>query len=105
MKFHDVSYNLADFGWTKRFDLLKGKENVPDTPTERLYVAMLPLLPQYMVSKSLSGFPRYHYLCLCVECVSHLDGLRGNSAVPFISLSDRNTKGFAGFRTHLAYKN
>lgn len=86
MKFHRVSCKLVDFGWTELFNLLKGKENVPDTPTERLYVAMLPLLPQYMVSRSLSGFPLCQYLHLCIEYVSHLDGLHSNLTVPFISL-------------------
>eukprot|EP00108_Taenia_solium_P008306 TsM_000739700 transcript=TsM_000739700 gene=TsM_000739700 len=37
----------ADFA---KYPLLLGKENVPDTPTELLYVAMLPLLPQYMIA-------------------------------------------------------
>uniref|UniRef100_A0A5K3FGP0 N1221 domain-containing protein n=1 Tax=Mesocestoides corti TaxID=53468 RepID=A0A5K3FGP0_MESCO len=33
-----------------KYPLLLGKENFPDTPAERLYVAMLPLLPQYMIA-------------------------------------------------------
>ncbi|VDO10968.1 unnamed protein product [Rodentolepis nana] len=33
-----------------KYPLLLGKEDIPDTPAERLYVAMLPLLPQYMIA-------------------------------------------------------
>ncbi|VUZ47755.1 unnamed protein product [Hymenolepis diminuta] len=52
-KYHYVSVGEVQIkkeaGYIK-YPLLLGKENIPDTPAERLYVAMLPLLPQYMIA-------------------------------------------------------